>query len=143
MIIKSKKIKTNLSSDSIFKIIELYFDKQYKITRLSDKKLKIKKLYKYQSNGWETILKQLSFKDSGYFYFDKNILSLKIDLTKHLVFWILLSSIVFYIFLNLFKLSIIVTSILIFVPIIIAWTIGIYNLRQFIDFEIKEISTRF
>lgn len=132
----------NLSADSVFQIIEIYFTGQYKTTRQSDSKLKIKRLYKYQSNGWETIQRQLSFRDSGYFQVDNNSLSFSIDLTKQIVFWTLMAASGMFILWKLFHLSFLLTLILIFVPLLIGWIIGLYGLKQFIDLELDAITKR-
>jgi len=132
----------NLSADSVFQIIEIYFTGQYKTIRQSDSKLKIKRLYKYQSNGWETIQRQLSFRDSGYFQVDNNSLSFSIDLTKQIVFWTLMAASGMFILWKLFHLSFLLTLILIFVPILIGWSIGLIGLKQFVDLQIDAISKR-
>jgi hypothetical protein len=132
----------NLSADSVFQIIEIYLTGQYKTIRQSDSKLKIKRLYNYQSNGWETIQRQLSFRDSGYFQMDNNYFSFSIDLTKQIVFWTLMAVSGMFILWKLFHLSFLLTLILIFVPLLIGWSIGLYGLKQFVDLQIDAISKR-
>ncbi len=132
----------NLSVDSIFQIIEIYFADRYKTTEKSDSKLRIKKIYTFQSSGWEIILKQLSFKDSGYFQIKDNHLSFTFDLTKQIIFWTLLTMIELFILWRLFHFSIIISCLLIFVPLLIGWINGLYNLKHFVKFELDAISER-
>lgn len=59
MIKKQINIPIHFSADSVFQIIEMYFEGRYKTTIQSNSKLHIKRLNKFQPNGRETIQKQL------------------------------------------------------------------------------------
>ncbi|MCU4166671.1 hypothetical protein [Carboxylicivirga caseinilyticus] len=141
--IKNKIYKPdNLTSDSIIQIIEIYFSGRYKTMRQTDTKIRIKRLYKFKSNGWEVIYKQMDFKDSGYFnIYDDNI-SFSFDLTKLIVFWTLISIIGFFVLWQLSHLSLVISFALIFIPLIFVWINGLYGLKQFTKFELDTISKR-
>jgi len=143
MIKKQIQISSDLSADSTFQIIDIYFASRYKTTRQSDSALKVKRLYTYPSSfGWNKIMKQLSFNDSGYFQIKDNELSFSFDLTKQIVFWILMTISGFFILRGLFHVSFIISCMLIFVPLIIGWINGLYELKQFIRLELDTISKR-
>ena len=132
-----------LSADSIFQIIEIYFSGRYKTTRQSNSILKVKRLYKYQTSfGWSNITKQLDFNDSGYFKIQDNHLSFKIDLSKQIVFWTLLAMAGLFVLWKVFHVSFLYSCLLIFIPLLIGWFNGLYELSQFIKFELNEISKR-
>jgi hypothetical protein len=135
-------IPTNLSIETVFQIIETHLDGRYKTFRKSDLRLIIKKTYKFQSNGREVIMKQLSFNDSGYFQILDNTLTLKINLTKQLIFWISVLVVGLLIFWKYFLFPIQSTILLICLPILIVWVFEIISLNDFIKNELNEISKK-
>ena len=132
----------NQSNDSVFKAIENYLSGRYKLVRLSESKIKIKRLYKFQSDGWEVIIKQLNLKDSGYFEINNNNISYTPKFYKPLIFWTLISILVFFILWQLFHVSLSISLITIILPSIIGWIIGLYNLKKFLNHELNMISRR-
>lgn len=132
----------NQSNDSVFKAIENYLSGRYKLVRLSESKIKIKRLYKFQSDGWEVIMKQLNLKDSGYFEINNNNISYTPKFSKPLIFWTLISILVFFILWQLFHVSLSISLITIILPSIIGWIIGLYNLKKFLNHELNMISRR-
>lgn len=132
-----------LSNDSVFQIIEIYFAGRFKTIRQSDSILRVKRLYKYQTSfGRSNITKQLDFNDSGYFKIHDNHLLFTIDLTKQIVFWTLMAIAGLLISWRLFRVSFLISSLLIFIPLLIGWLNGLYDLKKFIKFEMDEISKR-
>ncbi|MGM0479007.1 MAG: hypothetical protein ACQERC_07260 [Bacteroidota bacterium] len=132
----------NQSNDSVFKAIENELSGSYKLIRLSESRMKIKRLYEFQSNGWEVIMKQLNLKDSGCFEINDNNISYIPTVAKPVIFWTLMSTIVFFILWKLFQISLSISLITIIVPSIIGWTVGHYNLKKFLNHELDMIDKR-
>lgn len=143
MIKKRIDIPTDLSTETVFQIIEMYFEGRYKPKRHTDSILKVKRLYKYQSSfGWNKITKPLCFNDSGYFQISDNQLSFSINLTKQIVFWSLIMISGFFILWKLFHVSFVICCFLIFIPLIIGWINGLNELKQFVKYELERISKK-
>jgi hypothetical protein len=140
MIKKQIPIPKDLSADSIFSIIEMYFAGRYKTTRNSKLRLDIKRLYKYQSNGREMIYKKINFKDYGNFRVKGNSIIFKICLTKQAIFWLTMLIFGFFITWKVWNTSFLLSLFLILTPILIVWINGIIETEKFMSKEIVEIS---
>lgn len=137
------EMPADISSDTVFQIIEMYYAGSYKLKRESDSKLRIKRLYTYQSSiGWNKIIKKLNFNDSGLFQINDNYLYFKIDLTLQIVFWTLMPILGLLMLWGPFHVPFTISVILIFVPLIIGWVYGLFELKQFIRDELNMISRR-
>lgn len=132
----------NLSIDSIFGIIEIYFRGKYKVVSWLDKELTIRRLYKHRSNGWELILKQLKFNDLVYFKVLENTIKFEVVVWKQLLvllaFLILGFAISWIIWEQTFGVSLLVPAIPVFITIAIKY----YEIKKFINREKAEISER-
>lgn len=140
MIKKQIPIPKDLSVDSIFSIIEMYFAGRYKTTRNSESRIDIKRLYKYQSNGREMIYKQMNFKDYGNFRVKDNSIIFRISLTKQAIFWFTILMFGFFITWKVWNTSFLLSLFLILAPILIVWINGIFKTKKFMSKEIVEIS---
>ena len=130
----------DLSADSIFSIIEMYFAGRYKTTRNSDSRIDIKRLYKYQSNGREVFYKQMNFKDYGNFQVKDDSIIFKICLTKQAIFWCSMLTFGFFLSWKVWDASFLLSLFLITTPILIVWINGLIETKEFMSKEIAEIS---
>jgi hypothetical protein len=142
MITKKITKRENLSNDKVHQAIVNQFSGRYSIIRQSKNKIKIKRLYNFQSDGWEVIVKQINLKDTGCFKIDKNFISFTSSVSKPLIFWSLLSILFFFILLNLFRVPFTVSLFTITTPLIAGWTKGFYSLKNFQSHELNMISKR-
>lgn len=141
MIKKQTNKPTDLSADSIFSIIELYLAGTYKTTRISDSRLNIRRLYKYNSaNSRDVAHKRMNFKDSGYFIIHDDSIIFKISLGKQFLFW--MTSLVFGVLITwkVWNAPFLLSFFLIATPILIVWITGIIELKEFMSKEVAEIS---
>lgn len=119
MIKKQIDISSDLSSDAVFQIIEMYFAGYYKTKRHTDSILKIKRLYTFQTSfGWSNNAKHLNFNDSGYFQINDNKLLFVVDLTKQIVFWSILAIFGLFICWRIYSVSLLISMLLIFIPML-------------------------
>lgn len=133
----------DLSPDSVFSIIEMYFAGRYKIARISDSRINIRRLYRYNTGGdREVAYKRMNFKDSGYFIIHNDSMSFGISLGKQLLFWLTLLVFGVLITWKVWNASFLVSFFIIAAPILIIWIIGILEIKDFLDFETMCISNR-
>ncbi len=133
----------NLSNETILQIIEAQLNGRYKTSRESDSKLNIKRLYKYESNGWETITKQLNIIDTGYFKINNNSISVRFTTWKHLIFWISFLTLGFLLIWKVWEASLGLSIALSTIPISLVWIIGIHDFNSFINKELFKIEKQF
>jgi len=140
MIKRTIEIPRKLSSDLIFGLINTYYAGNYNTSRKSNNRLNVKRLYRFKSNGWETIIKQMRFEDRGYLQIKDNILSFKIDIKKQLIFSISILVITVLISWKFDMVSFLITCGLIFLTMIIIWLYGMNKANTFLKAELNKIS---
>ncbi len=99
----------DLSSDSIFLINEMHFSNKYKLIRISDSIFRFKRLYRFQSDGWETIFKQLRFNDNGLIKVKNNKIIYVLNFTKQFIVTILGLITLFIIFWEVLNFSVLLS----------------------------------
>jgi hypothetical protein len=130
-----------VSKDFIISIIELHLAETYKTTRISDSRLNIRKLYKFNSaNSQEVVHKQMNFKDSGYFIVNDDAIIFMINLRKQFLFWMILLVLGVFVTWKLWNATLLFSFTLITSPILLIWIIGIIKLKEFMSKEFIEIS---
>ena len=132
----------NLSTDAIFGLIEIYFQGKYKVVSWSDKKMSIRKLYKYQSNGWEMIMKRLHPNDLVRFEVVGNSIRFEVIVWKQILVLSAFLLIGFIISLSIWELSFGTSVLIPSIPIFIAVVVRFYEIKKFINSEKTEISKR-
>jgi hypothetical protein len=143
MIKKRIPYPKDLSADSIFSIIEMYFAGRYKTSKISDTRVSVRRLYKYHTaNSREVAHKRMSFSDSGYFLIQKDSITFGISLGKQLLFWLTLLVFGVLITWKVWNASFLLSFFLITTPISVIWIIGILELKDFIDYEMMQIEKR-
>ncbi|ASB50380.1 hypothetical protein CDL62_15120 [Alkalitalea saponilacus] len=132
----------NLSTDAIFGLIELHFRKKYKVVSWSEKKLSFRKLYKYQSNGWELIMKRLHSNDLVRFEVVGNSIRFEVIVWKQILVLSTFLLIGFIISWTIWELSFGTSVLIPSIPIFIAVVVRYYEIKKFINNEKTEISKR-
>ncbi|SDS14518.1 hypothetical protein SAMN05216503_2115 [Polaribacter sp. KT25b] len=88
-ITKSIAKNESLSEDKIIQILNLYFTNKYKTDWISKVKCRLKKIYSFESNGWETIQKKLTPIDSGIITINENSIKFELILMKQFLISVL------------------------------------------------------
>lgn len=132
----------NLSTDAIFGLIEIYFRGKYKVVSWSDKKMSIRRLYKYQSNGWEMIMKRFHSIDLVRFEVVGNSIRFEVIVWKQILVLSAFLLIGFIISWSIWELSFGTSVLIPSIPIFIAVVVRFYEIKKFINSEKTEISKR-
>ncbi|MBN2571605.1 MAG: hypothetical protein JXA68_05715 [Ignavibacteriales bacterium] len=131
--------RDNLSIDLVFQIIENNLSDRIKLIKISDSIFRFKKLYKFQSNGWETIFKNLSINDSGVIDVKEKSIIYTIDLTKQLVVTLLASAVTFVIFWKAFNIELFISLSIVILFVLVIWTFILLEGKHLTKSAINEI----
>lgn len=132
----------NLSTDALFGLIEIYFRGKYKVVSWSDKKMSIRKLYKYKSNGWERTMKRLHSNDLIRFEVVGNSIRFEVIVWKQILVLSAFLLIGFVILWTIWELSFVTSLLIPSIPISISVIVRYYEIKKFINSEKTEISKR-
>ena len=88
-ITKSIAKNESLSEDKIIQILNSYFTNKYKTNWISKLKCRLKKTHSFESNGWETIQKQLTPTNSGIITIKEKTIEFELILLKQFLISIL------------------------------------------------------
>jgi len=139
---KEIHIPAQLSSNSVFELINKHFKGRYITIIISDKELRIKKIhsYSYSNKGYE--LMKLRFTDSGYFLIENGKLIFQIELGRQIFFWFFMVFVAMILVIGILEISFFASLTIIFMPVVIYWVFGLMRLSVFVTSELDNISTK-
>jgi hypothetical protein len=120
----------------------MHFSNKYKLIKISDSIFRLKRLYRFQSNGWETIFKQLRFNDNGLVIVKNNKIIYVLDFTKQFIVTILGLITLFIIFWKALNFSVLLSLIIILIPALIIWFIIFLDGNAFIDTMVNDLKNK-
>jgi hypothetical protein len=131
--------KDKFSEDHIFQILDSYFSKTYKLKRITYSIFSLKKLYKYKSNGWEMITKQLVPTDEGLITIKDKKIIVALILDKQLVITVLGGFLLIFMLWKAFGLELFVSVILTLILAVFSWILIIINSLIFLIDTLEDI----
>lgn len=145
MIKITKSILKNelLSEDKIVQNINLYFANKYRTDWISKLKCKLKKKYSFESNGWETIQKQLTPTNSGTITIKESSIKFELSLMKQFVISILGGILLTLILWKGYNMNFSISILIISIIEIIIWFIIIYIGKKFMEENLTKIEEKF
>ena len=128
-ITKSIAKNKSISDDSTIQILNLYFIDKYRMDWISKLKVRLKKIYSFESNGWITIQKKLTPTNSGIIIIEDNSIKFELILVKQFVASILVGIILTLIFWKGYNINFLITVLIVSIIELIIW-VGIINVGQ-------------
>lgn len=141
-ITKSIAKNKSLSEDEIIQILNSYFTNKYKTNWVSKLKCRLIKTHSFESNGWETIQKQLTPTNSGIITLKEKTIDFELILLKQFLISILGGILLTFILWKGYNMNFSISVLIISIIEIIIW-IGIINMgKRFMKKSLTQIEKK-